>query len=114
MLHAQVALRASPASAASWQVCCDGDIVEGVEGVANRCAARQGKGTPHILLGVGMVGRPFGYNPKYERCAAGTRSPAERALSVRVLGFGCGADYLEGPVSSTPPEHAPPQARARL
>ena len=42
------------------------------------------------------------------------RSPAERALSVRVLGFGCGADYLEGPVSSTPPEFAVPQVRLVL
>lgn len=33
---------------------------------------------------------------------------------MRVLGFGCGADYLEGPVSSTPPEFAVPQARLLL
>ncbi len=36
---------------------------------------------------------------------------------MRVLGFGCGADYLEGPVSATPPDNppqlAPPQVRTR-
>jgi hypothetical protein len=60
--------------------------------------------------------RPAGGSPLRPAPAA-ARDMAERALSVRVLGFGCGADYLEGPVSATPPDNppqlAPPHVRAR-
>ena len=61
-------------------------------------------------LGRCAVADCAGTSPPWQQA----RSPAERALSVRVLGFGCGADYLEGPVSSTPPDFAVPQARLVL
>ncbi|KAK9835385.1 hypothetical protein WJX81_006485 [Elliptochloris bilobata] len=76
-------------------------------------AGSSAKGSP-VTVSVRSTGTPGGASPAAARPPGQqARSPAERALSVRVLGFGCGADYLEGPVSSTPPELAAPQAQER-